>query len=52
MRGVTGYTLVNLSPGGDGVFHNGRPVPLRVALTEGDRLEFGPLRARFMKGRA
>lgn len=50
VRGAGGYTLLNVGPGGDRVYHNGRPVALRVALSDGDRLELGPVRARFKLG--
>jgi pSer/pThr/pTyr-binding forkhead associated (FHA) protein len=51
VRGVTGYTLLNLSPNAAGVYHNGKPVAFRVELHDGARLELGPIRARFLSGR-
>jgi pSer/pThr/pTyr-binding forkhead associated (FHA) protein len=51
VRGATGYTLLNLAPTGAGVYHNGKPVALRAELKSGDRLELGPIRARFVLGR-
>jgi predicted component of type VI protein secretion system len=50
VRGRAGFCLVNVSPQPDGVYHNGIPVGSRCWLNDGDKLEVGPLFARFRAG--
>lgn len=47
VRGRSGFSLVNVSPDGEGVFRNGRPVPGRAWLRDGDRFEVGDVLACF-----
>ena len=50
VRGLGGFSLLNVSNRADGVFQNGQPVALRSRLENGDRLEFKSVLATFREG--
>lgn len=52
VHGPGGYTLVNVSSRLEAVWRNGKPVPDRCWLEDGDRLEFQDVLARFATGPA
>lgn len=47
VRGLGGYGLVNVSSRAEAVWRNGKPIPDRCWLEDGDRLEFQDVLARF-----
>ncbi|MBX3472047.1 MAG: FHA domain-containing protein [Planctomycetes bacterium] len=52
VRGLGGYSLVNVSARAEAVWKNGKPVPDRCWLEDGDRLELLDVLARFAAGPA
>jgi pSer/pThr/pTyr-binding forkhead associated (FHA) protein len=52
VRGLGGYSLVNVSSRPESVWRNGKPVTDRCWLEDGDRLEFDDVLVRFATGPA
>lgn len=50
VHGPAGYSLVNVSSRPEAVWRNGKPIPDRCWLEDGDRLEFQDVLARFATG--
>lgn len=50
VRGLSGYSLLNVSSRAAGVYRNGRPISGRCWLHHGDRLEFRSVLATFREG--
>lgn len=50
VRGLSGYSLVNVSRRARPVFHNGKPMALRAPLRDDDRIEVGKVLITFKQG--